>query len=475
MSHANEFYINGAWLAPLPGSSSLAVENPATEQVVETIAMGTAVDVDRAVSAARAAFPGYAQWSVDERIALFEKMIAAYAERAEQMALAISTEMGAPISFASAAQAGCGQGHLMTTLAALKEFAFSRNVGRAEVVREPIGVCGFITPWNWPINQIACKVSPALAAGCTMVLKPSEIAPLSALVWAEVMDAAGVPAGVFNLVNGDGINVGAALASHPDVDMVSFTGSTRGGVAVAKSAADTVKRVAQELGGKSPNLIFADADLPVAAKQAVFAMMENTGQSCNAPSRLLVEQSVYDEVVELLAAAVEKVQVGDPAKEGRHIGPLSSRMQFDKVQGLIQTGIDEGARLLAGGTGRPDGLAQGYYCKPTIFVDANNQMTIAREEIFGPVLVVIPFADEAEAIALANDTPYGLAAYLQSGDPERQRRVARALRAGMVRINGAGHDFTSPFGGYKQSGNGREWGKYGLEDFLETKAISGLN
>lgn len=475
MSHANEFYINGAWLAPLPGSSSLAVENPATEQVVETIAMGTAVDVDRAVSAARAAFPGYAQWSVDERIALFEKMIAAYAERAEQMALAISTEMGAPISFASAAQAGCGQGHLMATLAALKEFAFSRNVGRAEVVREPIGVCGFITPWNWPINQIACKVSPALAAGCTMVLKPSEIAPLSALVWAEVMDAAGVPAGVFNLVNGDGINVGAALASHPDVDMVSFTGSTRGGVAVAKSAADTVKRVAQELGGKSPNLIFADADLPVAAKQAVFAMMENTGQSCNAPSRLLVEQSVYDEVVELLAAAVEKVQVGDPAKEGRHIGPLSSRMQFDKVQGLIQTGIDEGARLLAGGTGRPDGLAQGYYCKPTIFVDANNQMTIAREEIFGPVLVVIPFADEAEAIALANDTPYGLAAYLQSGDPERQRRVARALRAGMVRINGAGHDFTSPFGGYKQSGNGREWGEYGLEDFLETKAISGLN
>ncbi len=475
MSHASEFYINGAWLAPLPGSSSLAVENPATEQVVATIAMGSAVDVDRAVSAARAAFPAYAQWSVDERIALFEKMIAAYAERAEQMALAISTEMGAPISFATAAQAACGQGHLMTTLAALKEFAFSRSVGRAEVVREPIGVCGFITPWNWPINQIACKVSPALAAGCTMVLKPSEIAPLSALVWAEVMDAAGVPAGVFNLVNGDGVNVGAALASHPDVDMVSFTGSTRGGVAVAKAAADTVKRVAQELGGKSPNLIFADADLPAAAKQAVFAMMENTGQSCNAPSRLLVEQSVYDQVVELLAAAVEKVQVGDPAKEGRHIGPLSSRMQFDKVQGLIQTGIDEGARLLAGGTGRPDGLAQGYYCKPTIFVDANNQMTIAREEIFGPVLVVMPFADEAEAIALANDTPYGLAAYLQSGDPERQRRVARGLRAGMVRINGAGHDFTSPFGGYKQSGNGREWGEYGLEDFLETKAISGLN
>ena len=308
-----------------------------------------------------------------------------------------------------------------------------------------------------------------------MVLKPSEIAPLSALVWAEVMDAAGVPAGVFNLVNGDGINVGAALASHPDVDMVSFTGSTRGGVAVAKAAADSVKRVAQELGGKSPNIIFADAELPVAAKQAVFSMMENTGQSCNAPSRLLVEQSVYAEVVELLEAAVAKVQVGDPAVEGRHIGPLSSRMQFDKVQGLIETGIAEGAKLLAGGSGRPDGFAQGYFCKPTIFVDVNNDMTIAREEIFGPVLVVIPFADEVEAVRLANDTPYGLAAYFQTRDPQRQRRVARALRAGMVRINGAGHDFTSPFGGYKQSGNGREWGEYGLEDFLETKAISGLS
>lgn len=475
MSHANEFYINGSWVAPLPGSSTLGVENPATEQVIETIAMGSAVDVDRAVSAARAAFDGYAQWSVDERIALFEKMIAAYTERYEPMVQAISTEMGAPVSFATAAQAACGQGHLMTTLAALKEFAFARPLGKAEIVREPIGVCGFITPWNWPINQIACKVAPALAAGCTMVLKPSEIAPLSALVWAEVMDAAGVPAGVFNLVNGDGVNVGAALASHPDVDMVSFTGSTRGGIAVAKAAADTVKRVAQELGGKSPNLIFADADLPSAAKQAVFAMMENTGQSCNAPSRLLVEQSVYPEVVELLAAAVAKIEVGDPAKEGRHIGPLSSRMQFDKVQGLIQVGIDEGATLLAGGTGRPAGFESGYFCQPTIFTDVNNQMTIAREEIFGPVLVVMPFADEAEAIALANDTEYGLAAYLQSGDPERQRRVARALRAGMVRVNGAGHDFTSPFGGYKQSGNGREWGEYGLEDFLETKAISGLN
>ena len=472
---SDKFYINGEWVAPLPGATQLGVENPATEQVVETIAMGGAVDVDRAVNAARAAFASYAETSVDERIALFEKILAAYAERSEQMALAISTEMGAPISFATAAQAACGQGHLMTTLAALKEFSFARPLGRAEVVREPIGVCGFITPWNWPINQIACKVAPALAAGCTMVLKPSEIAPLSALVWAEVMDAAGVPAGVFNMVNGDGVNVGAALASHPDVDMVSFTGSTRGGVAVAKAAADSVKRVAQELGGKSPNILFADADLPVAAKQAVFNMMENTGQSCNAPSRLLVEQSVYAEVVGLLEAAVAKVEVGDPAVEGRHIGPLSSRMQFDKVQGLIQTGIDEGAKLLAGGTGRPDGFAQGYFCKPTIFVDVNNDMTIAREEIFGPVLVVIPFADEAEAIRLANDTPYGLAAYFQTSDPQRQRRVARALRAGMVRINGAGHDFTSPFGGYKQSGNGREWGEYGLEDFLETKAISGLS
>ena len=475
MNHANQFYINGEWVAPLPGSATLAVENPATQQIVETIAMGTAVDVDRAVSAARAAFGHYSVSPLDERIALFEKILAAYAERAEQMALAISTEMGAPISFSTAAQAACGQGHLMTTLAALKEFAFARPLGRAEIVREPIGVCGFITPWNWPINQIACKVAPALAAGCTMVLKPSEIAPLSALVWADVMDASGVPAGVFNLVNGDGVNVGAALAGHPDVDMVSFTGSTRGGVAVAKAAADTVKRVAQELGGKSPNIIFADADLATAAKQAVFNMMENTGQSCNAPSRLLVEQSVYSEVVELLATAVGKVQVGDPAVQGRHIGPLSSRMQFDKVQGLIQLGIDEGARLLAGGTGRPDGFERGYFCKPTIFVDANNSMTIAREEIFGPVLVVMPFADEAEAIALANDTPYGLAAYLQTSDPQRQRRVARQLRAGMVRINGAGHDFTSPFGGYKQSGNGREWGEYGLEDFLETKAISGLS
>ena len=472
MKDLRNFYINGQWVAPL-GGSELAVENPATEQSIATISLGTAADVDRAVTAAKAAFATYSMTSREERIALLERLLAAYMDRYDEMAEAISLEMGAPISFSSAAQADCGRGHIQATLDALKEYEFERKVGANRVTREPIGVCGFITPWNWPINQIACKVAPALATGCTMVIKPSEIAPLSGYLWSEMIDAAGIPAGVYNMVNGDGAAVGSAISSHPDIDMVSFTGSTRAGVLVAKAAADTVKRVAQELGGKSPNVIFADADLESQVKAGVFNMMENTGQSCNAPSRMLVERSVYEQAVEIARAACAKVTVDKPEKEGRHIGPLSSRMQFDKVQALIQAGIDEGARVVCGGTGKPEGLEVGHYCKPTIFADVNNDMTVAREEIFGPVLVMIPFDNEEEAIRIANDTPYGLAAYFSTSDEARKQRVGRALRAGMVRCNGAGYGYPMPFGGFKQSGNGREWGEFGLEDFLETKGICG--
>ena len=471
MKDLRKFYINGQWVDPLV-SNDLAVENPATEESIATISLGAAADVNAAIAAAKVAFPSYSQISVDERIALMENLLKIYMDRYEEMAVAISMEMGAPISFASAAQADTGRGHISAAIDALKHFEFERQVGNTRIVKEPIGVCGFITPWNWPLNQISCKVAPALATGCTMVLKPSEIAPISGYLFSEMMDQAGFPAGVYNMVNGDGPDVGAVIASHADIDMVSFTGSTRAGILVAKAASDTVKRVAQELGGESPNIIFADADLDKAVSAGVTSMMGNTGQSCNAPSRMLVQSSVYQQAVEIAKQAAAQVAVDDPMKEGWHIGPLSSRVQFDKVQGLIEKGIEEGAELVIGGTGKPDGLDTGYFVKPTIFAGVNNQMTIAQEEIFGPVLTMIPFDTEAQAIEIANDTPYGLAAYFSTSDDERAKRVAGQLRAGMVSLNSASQGYTAPFGGYKQSGNGREWGEYGFDDFLEIKGIT---
>jgi len=440
--------------------------------MIATISLGAAADVEAAVAAAKAAFTLYSQISVDERVALMEKLLQIYMSRVDEMAAAISMEMGAPISFATAAQADCGRGHIATAIEALKVFEFERQVLNTCIVKEPIGVCGFITPWNWPINQITCKVAPALATGCTMVLKPSEIAPISGHLFSEMVHQAGFPAGVYNMVNGDGPDVGAVISSHPDIDMVSFTGSTRAGILVAKAAAETVKRVTQELGGKSPNIIFEDADLEVAVRSGVTNMMGNTGQSCNAPSRMLVQASVYDRAVQIAKQAAENIKVGQPTEEGWHLGPLSSRVQFDKVQGLIKVGIEEGAELVAGGLGKPEGLETGYFVKPTVFAGANNQMMIAREEIFGPVLTMIPFETEEDAIAIANDTPYGLAAYLSTGDDERAKRVAGKLRAGMVSLNSASQNYTAPFGGYKQSGNGREWGEFGFDDFLELKGIS---
>ena len=472
MKDLTKFYINGQWVNPLV-ARDLAVENPATEETIATISLGAAADVDAAVAAAKAAFPGYSRVTVEERISLMENLLKIYMDRYDEMSMAISTEMGAPISFASAAQADCGRGHINAAIEALKKFEFERQVGSTRIVKEPIGVCGFITPWNWPINQISCKVAPALATGCTMVLKPSEIAPISGYLFTEMMDQAGFPAGVYNMVNGDGPGVGAVISSHPDVDMVSFTGSTRAGILVAKAASETVKRVTQELGGKSPNIIFEDADLETAVSSGVAHMMGNTGQSCNAPSRMLVHSSVYDKAVEIAKQTAAQVAVDDPKKEGGHLGPLSSRVQFDKVQGLIEKGIEEGAELVAGGPGKPGGFATGYFVKPTVFAGVNNQMTIAQEEIFCPVLTMIPFDTEEQAIEIANDTPYGLAAYFSTSDKERANRVAGQLRAGMISLNSASQDYAAPFGGYKQSGNGREWGEYGFDDFLEIKGITG--
>lgn len=474
MLKKTEFYIDGKWVAPAV-AKEYEVINPANETAFATISLGSEADIDRAVAAAREAFETYSLTSREERIALLEKLLDVYKRRAGEMAEAISQEMGAPISMAHHSQAAAGAGHLGAFIKALKAFEFEYDFNDAgeRIVQEPIGVCGLITPWNWPMNQIALKVVPALAVGCSVILKPSEIAPMSAILFAEMIDEAGFPAGVFNLVNGEGPVVGEAMSRHPGIDMMSFTGSTRAGTAVTKAAADTVKRVTLELGGKSPNIVFNDADLAKAVKTGVLHCFNNTGQSCNAPTRMLVQRDVYDSAVEIAAEVGQKVQVGDPAEEGRHIGPLVSSMQYDKVQGLIETAIGEGARVVIGGTGRPEGLNRGYYVRPTIFADVNNQMTIAREEVFGPVLCMIPFESEEEAVEIANDTPYGLAAYVQSGNPERANRVARRLRAGMVQINGAQRPAGSPFGGYKQSGNGREGGTYGLEDFLEVKAISG--
>jgi aldehyde dehydrogenase (NAD+) len=474
MYEFKRFYIDGAWVTPA-GRRELAVINPATEQEVGKIMLGTAEDVNVAVKAARTAFETYSQTTREERVALLERIIEVYKKRMKDVALAISDEMGAPMKFALNAQAGSGLGHFVSTLAALKEFEFEETLGTTLVRREAVGVCGLITPWNWPLNQIGCKVAPALAAGCTMVLKPSEVAPLSAHIFAEILHEAGVPKGVFNMIDGDGPTVGEALSRHPDIDMMSFTGSTRAGVQVAKAAAETVKRVSQELGGKSANIILEDADLNAAVKSGVLSMMSNTGQSCNAPSRMLVPKKLYEEAVNIAKAVAAKPVVGDPKKEGVTMGPVSNKTQFDKIQRLLQTGIDEGATAVIGGPGRPDGIDKGYFIKPTVFANVNNSMTIAREEIFGPVLVMIPYETEEEAVRIANDTVYGLSGYVYSGDIEHARKVARKLRTGMVHLNGASGDINAPFGGYKQSGNGREWGKEGLREFLETKAMMGYS
>ena len=475
MKNLDKFYIDGSWVTP-NSSQTMAVLNPATEMQIGTIALGNEIDVNTAVAAATKAFASYSQTSKVERLELLHRLMAATQERFEELARAMSTEMGAPISMARDAHADAAVGHLQGFIDALEKLDERGLLANGDIqLCEPIGVCGLITPWNWPMNQIALKVVPALATGCTCVLKPSEHTPVSAMIYAEIIHSAGYPAGVFNLVQGDGPTVGAALSRHSDIQMMSFTGSTRAGTAVTRDAAETVKRVTLELGGKSPNLVFADCDLEERVTASVDECMYNTGQSCDAPTRLLVERSCYDKVVSIAKQAAEATEVGDPTKEGSHIGPLFDRIQFERVQNMISIGIEEGATLLCGGLGKPEGISTGWFVRPTIFMDVSNKMRIAREEIFGPVLVIIPFENEAEAIRIANDTPYGLAAYLQTGNQERAERVAGRLRAGAVHINGGGFNYGSPFGGYKQSGNGREGGLMGLEDYLETKTLHGLS
>lgn len=471
MREALQFYIGGRWVDPA-APSTLDVINPATEQVAGRISLGGRRDVDDAVAAARAAFPSFSQTSRDERLALLGRIAEQYNARYADIAAAITEEMGAPSTLSQQAQAATGVAHLQTAIAVLKNFIFQETRGSTTIVKEPIGVCGFITPWNWPINQIATKVFPALATGCTMVLKPSEIAPFSAIIFAEVLDAAGVPPGVFNLINGDGPTVGAAIAGHPDVDMVSFTGSTRAGIEVAREAATTVKRVHQELGGKSPSVILEDADITSAVTASMSGLMMNSGQSCNAPTRMLVPAARMEEAKAVARAFAEQTRVGDPTGGAADIGPVVSEVQWDRIQKLIEQGVAEGATLVAGGPGRPDDLPTGYYVRPTVFADATNQMTIAREEIFGPVMTIIGYDNEEQAIEIANDTPYGLAAYVH-GEPAHALKVAARLRAGQVNINGAALDWGAPFGGFKQSGNGREWGDHAFGEFLETKALLG--
>jgi aldehyde dehydrogenase (NAD+) len=465
-----QFYIDGQWVDPVE-MKTLDVENPATEQVVGKIALGSAADVDKAVKAARKAFPAWSQTSREERLEVLGRILAEYQKRFGDLATAVTEEMGAPSSLAQRAQVPAGMGHLATAAGILKDFKFEEDRGATMIVKEPIGVCSFITPWNWPLNQIACKVAPAIATGCTMVLKPSEVAPFSGHIFAEIMHAAGVPAGVFNLVHGDGPTVGAALSSHPEVDMVSFTGSTRAGIEVAKAAAPTVKRVHQELGGKSPNIVLDDDVLSKSVARGVQHMMTNSGQSCNAPTRMLVPTKRMGEAITAAKEAAEQVTVGDPNGNAM-LGPVVNKTQFDKIQKLIQAGIDEGATLVTGGVGRPEGLDKGYFVKPTVFANVNNEMTIAKEEIFGPVLSILPYESVDQAIQIGNDTEYGLAAYVNGADLEKAREIARKLRAGQVSING-GSDMTAPFGGYKMSGNGREWGDFAFHEFLETKAILG--
>ncbi|SMX38381.1 aldehyde dehydrogenase family protein [Maliponia aquimaris] len=475
MIDRREFYINGAWVQPLEGSSYEVID-PSTEEPCAVISLGGQADTDAAVAAAKAALPGWMATPVSERIAALERVLEAYNDRAEDLAQAMSMTMGAPIDMARRDQVGAGGWHLKNFITAAKAFPWEAPLGdhapNDRIIHEAVGVCALITPWNWPMNQITLKVGAALVAGNTMVLKPSEESPLDAMIFAEIMHAAGTPAGVFNLVNGDGAGVGSQLSRHVDVDMVSFTGSTRAGRLISIAAADTLKRVHLELGGKGANLIFADAD-EKAVKRGVLHMMENTGQSCNAPSRMMVEASVYDRVVDEAAAIAQKIEVGPASKEGRHIGPVVNASQWDKIQGLIQKGIDEGARLVAGGTGRPEGFNKGFFVRPTVFADVTSDMTIAREEIFGPVLSIMKFESEDEAVRIANDTPYGLTNYVQSADGARRNRLARQLRSGMVQMNGQSRGAGSPFGGMKMSGNGREGGSWGIHDFVEVKAVSG--
>ena len=475
MREHQEFYIGGTWKAPAV-ANPFEVLDPSTETACAVISLGGQADVDAAVSAARKSLESWAHTSPEERVGAAERILEVYKRRSEEMAEAISLEMGAPIDMARTQQVAAGAGHIKNFIRVAKAFEFERMLGphapSDRILMEPVGVCGLITPWNWPMNQVTLKVLPALLSGCTMVLKPSEIAPLSSMLFAEFIHEAGLPAGVFNLVNGDGEGAGTMLAEHAGIDMISFTGSTRAGIAITRNAAATLKRVHLELGGKGANLIFEDAD-EKAVKRGALHCFNNTGQSCNAPSRMLVQRSTYDKAVETAAAVAETVRSGSPRESGRHMGPAVSKAQFDKIQGLIQAGIDEGARLVAGGPGRPEGLNRGWFVRPTVFADVRNDMKIAREEIFGPVLSMIPFDSEDEAVEIANDTPYGLANYVQSADEGRRKRLAMRLRSGMVEMNGQPRGAGSPFGGVKSSGNGREGGVWGLEEFMEVKAVSG--
>ena len=475
MANNRQFYINGQWLNPVV-ANDFDVINPSNEEVCATISLGSQADTDAAVAAAKAAFPAWAAVSHAEKLSLLKKLLEEYNKRADDMAHAISLEMGAPIDLAKTSQVGAGSWHINNFITAFESFKFDRMLGdhapNDRILMEPIGVCAMITPWNWPMNQVTLKCVPAIAVGCTMVLKPSEIAPLSSMVFTEIMDAVGFPDGVYNMVNGDGVGVGTQLSVHPDVDMVSFTGSTRAGTLITKAAADTVKRVSLELGGKGANIIFADAD-ENAVKRGVLHCMQNSGQSCNAPSRMMVERSAYDAALKTAAEVANSVKPGPADKEGRHIGPVVSQLQYNKIQDLIKIGIDEGARLIAGGLGRPDGFNRGYFVRPTVFADVTNDMEIARQEIFGPVLSIIAFDTEEDALEMANDTVYGLTNYVQTQDHAKAKRCTRALRSGMVEINGTSRGAGAPFGGYKQSGSGREGGVWGIEDFLEVKSVSG--
>lgn len=466
-------YIDGRWVSPAEPGQFIAVIDPSTEEKIAEVACAGKADVDKALQAAQRAFVSFSQTTREERLELLEALLAAYRKRKAAIAEAMTAEVGIPASFSEPVQATIGERHLDTIIKVLREYEFEEELGSTQIVREPIGVCALISPWNWPMNQVVVKVAPALAAGCTMVLKPSQLSPLSTLLFAEAVHEAGVPAGVFNLLNGPGSTLGQMLASHPAVDMVSVTGSTEVGAAVARAAADTIKRVSQELGGKSAYIVFEDVDLEKVVAAGVRNCMRNSGQSCNAPTRMLVAESVYDQAVEIAARTASELKVGDPRDPETFLGPVAGKKQYETVLNYIRSGIAEGARLVAGGLDRPEGLERGYYVRPTVFADATNNMRIAREEIFGPVLCIMKFRDEDEAVAIANDSDYGLSGYVSSKDLERARRVARKLRTGMVHLNGALPDMFAPFGGYKKSGNGREWGRFGLEEFLEVKAIMG--
>lgn len=477
MQKLDRIYIDGQWIAPT-GEQIIDVVNPATEEPCAQLSLGSSADVDKAVAAARKAFTSFSQTSRKERLELLGKIIAGYKARMGDLAAAMTTEMGAPKWLAASGQAGSGLGHLMTAAKTLETYEFQEQRGGTHIQKEPIGVCGFITPWNWPMNQIGCKLAPALATGCTVIWKPSEVSPLSADILMEILDDAGVPAGVVNMVHGDGPTVGAAISAHEGIDMVSFTGSTRAGVMVAQAAAPTVKRVTQELGGKSANIIMDDLDdegFATAVAGGMQSMTMNSGQNCNAPSRMLVPAHRMDVAIQAAASAADAVQVADPTSDGMAMGTVVSKIQYDRIQSLIEKGIEEGATLSAGGPGRPEHLNRGYYVRPTVFGNVNNDMTIAREEIFGPVLCIIPYVDEEDAVSIANDTVYGLSGYISGSDPEGIKRVAGQIRSGMVHVNGAPTDINAPFGGYKRSGNGREWSSEGFEDYLETKAVMGVD